>query len=83
MSEFTPVCTAEDLATLNSDEICEGYHDGCNGEPEPGNNHSRSYWHGWRNGNNDRLGLSDPHQIDLIRDCRRVWGNDITLWGPR
>lgn len=50
MSEFPPVETLEDLATLDMDEVREGYADGFNGWPEPGNNRSRSYWHGWRNG---------------------------------
>lgn len=45
-----PITTIADLDTLDSDEIVEGYRDGRSGEPEPGNNRSRSYWHGWRNG---------------------------------
>lgn len=50
MSEWTPVTTLADLNALNDDEVLEGYHDGLAGETEPGNNRSRSYWHGWRNG---------------------------------
>ena len=50
MNEFTPVTTLADLDTLDEDEILEGYRDGRNDWPEPGNNRSRSYWHGWRNG---------------------------------
>lgn len=46
----TSVTTMADLATLDSDEVLEGYRDGFAGEPEPGDNRSRSYWHGWRNG---------------------------------
>lgn len=53
MSEFSPVTTADDLATLDDGEILEGYRDGFEGEREPGNNRSRSYWHGWRNGRVD------------------------------
>lgn len=53
MSEFRPVTTVADLDTLNSEEIVEGYRDGRAGEPEPGNNRSRSYWHGCRNGASD------------------------------
>lgn len=45
-----PVRTVADLDTLNMSEMLEGYHDGYIGEPEPGDNRSRSYWHGWRNG---------------------------------
>ena len=50
MSEFVPVTTLEDLRSLDQAEMVEGYRDGFRGEPEPGNNRSRSYWHGWRNG---------------------------------
>lgn len=50
MSEFQPVCAVADLDTLDSAEVVEGYFDGRANEPEPGNNRSRSYWHGWRNG---------------------------------
>ena len=48
--ERTPVTTADELDALDTDEIVEGYRDGFAGEPEPGDNRSRSYWHGWRNG---------------------------------
>lgn len=50
MTEFEPVRTLEDLATLDEAETMAGYHDGREGLPEPGNNRSRAYWHGWRNG---------------------------------
>ncbi len=50
MGEYQPVTTKADLETLTESEVIEGYWDGFNGEPEPGNNRSRSYWHGWRNG---------------------------------
>ena len=45
-----PVTTLEDLDSLDEAEILEGYLDGRAGDPEPGGNRSRSYWHGWRNG---------------------------------
>lgn len=50
MSEFVPVTTIEDLDSLDALEVLDGYRDGFHGEPEPGNNRSRSFWHGWRNG---------------------------------
>lgn len=53
LTDRIPVSTVADLNTLDTDEIIEGYHDGRAGEPEPGNNRSRSYWHGWRNGASD------------------------------
>lgn len=42
--------TLSELADLDGAELLEGYHDGRAGEPEPGDNRSLSYWHGWRNG---------------------------------
>lgn len=55
-----PVRTAADLDTLDDDEIREGYWDGYDGFP-CGDNRSRSYWHGWRNG---------------MRDSGRIPGDD-------
>jgi hypothetical protein len=47
-----PVTTAADLDTLDTEEVIEGYRDGRHNEP-CGDNRSRSYWHGWRNGRAD------------------------------
>ena len=46
---FEPVRTLADLATLNEDEIVVGYTSTQPGDPEPGENRGRAYWHGWRN----------------------------------
>ncbi len=48
-----PVSNLATLNALNDEEISEGYHDGFDGEP-CGDNRSRSYWHGWRNGMMDK-----------------------------
>lgn len=45
-----PITTLTELAELDEAEILEGYRDGYDGDPEPGDNRSFSYWHGWRNG---------------------------------
>lgn len=37
-------------------EVIAGYHDGFSGEPEPGDNRSDAYRHGWRSGADDRAG---------------------------
>jgi len=72
MSEFKPVTTAAELETLDEAEIVEGYFDGAAGWPEPGNNRSRSYWHGWRNGAADKGHRpTDAAQMALARE---VWG---------
>lgn len=69
MSDFTPVTSLEDLATLDADEMMMGYLDGFYGFPEPGNNLSRSYWHGWRNGAVDsKRRDADEAQLALARD---------------
>ncbi len=46
---FEPVRTKADLDALNHDEIIEGYMSAELGDPEPGPNRGRAYWHGWRN----------------------------------
>ena len=48
MSVFAPVTTLEDLDSLNDAELLEGYQSAERGDPEPGENRGRSFWHGWR-----------------------------------
>jgi hypothetical protein len=45
---FKPVTTFDDLDGLDQDQIIEGYMSAEVGDPEPGPNRGRSYWHGWR-----------------------------------
>lgn len=51
MSEFSPFkfCDSE----LMTDDVVDGYRAGYRGESEPGNDKSRSFFHGWRNGRVD------------------------------
>ncbi len=67
--EREPVRTVAELDSLDDAEIAEGYHDGRAGEPEPGGNRSKSYWHGWRNGRVDG-GRAEPDAAmrELVRD---------------
>lgn len=67
-TERTPVTTKAEVETLDIDEMIEGYRDGFAGDGEPGDNRSKAYWHGWRNGHNDHTGTSDPAAIALSRD---------------
>jgi hypothetical protein len=46
---FEPIRTLADLAALDHDEIVAGYCETRRGDPEPGPNRGRAYWHGWRN----------------------------------
>lgn len=45
---FKPVTTLDDLDSLDPDEILRGYVSGERGDPEPGHNSGRAFWHGWR-----------------------------------
>ena len=67
MSRSVPSLAA--VMRLDPDEMTEGYFDGLSGEPEPGDNRSLSYWHGWRNGAVDAgLRLKDAEQAAIARD---------------
>lgn len=46
---FEPVRTKADLDTLNRADVLEGYMSANRGDPEPGANRGRAFWHGWRN----------------------------------
>jgi hypothetical protein len=47
--KFEPVRTMADLKSLDKDQILEGYLSAERGDPEPGPNRGRSFWHGWKN----------------------------------
>jgi hypothetical protein len=49
VARFEPVRTVADLDTLDAKEIVEGYRSAERGDPEPGLNRGRAFWHGWRN----------------------------------
>ena len=62
-----PVETVADLDSLDDAEMLEGYMDGLEGFP-CGENRSRSYWHGWRNGMVDSgRATADRAQAALAR----------------
>ncbi len=68
--------TVADLASLDMEEVLEGYRDGFSGEPDPGDNRSDSYWHGHRNGRNDRVGRVDDDQRALAADLLETRGRE-------
>ncbi len=45
---FEPIRTKADLDALDDAEIVAGYLSAERGDPEPGLNRGRAYWHGWR-----------------------------------
>lgn len=68
MSEFLPVTTVSDLAQLDAEDVGAGYMAGLEGDPEPGSDKSRSFWHGYRNGMCDSGRRSvDDAQRQLVR----------------
>lgn len=58
---FLPLQTIADLETLDEAEIIAGYREWREGDPEPGPNRGRAYWHGWRNAMIDR-GKREPDE---------------------
>lgn len=45
---FAPVTELADLLALDEDEMKEGYLSARRGDPKPGPNRGRAFWHGWR-----------------------------------
>jgi hypothetical protein len=63
---FEPVRTVADLNTLDANEILEGYRSAERGDPEPGPNRGRAYWHGWRNR------MIDMHELPMDDAARKL-----------
>jgi hypothetical protein len=71
MAEFSPIKTVAEFEQLDDGEILAGYFDGFHGSPPPGSDRSRSFWHGWRNGQVDAGRTeSDLAQRLLAQDFR-------------
>lgn len=45
---FAPVTDLWELDSLDHDQVVEGYASAERGDPEPGPNRGKSFWHGWR-----------------------------------
>lgn len=74
------ITKAFQLDDLDIDEIVEGYRDGLAGEPEPGDNRSYAFWHGWTKGTLDGKHRKTTEADTLL--CRDVVKNRPDLW-PR
>jgi hypothetical protein len=70
---FAPVRDLTDLDSLNLDEIVAGYRDYRRGDPEPGPNRGRAYWHGWRNARSDHDGPTYEAQRQLAHAVVKSW----------
>ena len=73
---FAPVRTKADLDKLEDDEIVAGYLETRRGDPEPGPNRGRSYWHGWR------TRMMDYGEIEIDCDHRHLV-HEIARFGVR
>jgi hypothetical protein len=74
---FASVSTAADLATLDQESIVEGYVTTQRGDPEPGPNRGRSFWHGWRNRMIDYGEIpGDEASRQLVREVVAKWRGD-------
>jgi hypothetical protein len=72
MADFAPVRTVADLNTLDPDEITAGYLSAERGDPEPGPNRGRAFWHGWRNR------MIDMRELPMD-DAARALARDFVL----
>lgn len=45
---FEPVRTLDELDSLDIDDMVAGHLSAERGDPEPGPNRGRAFWHGWR-----------------------------------
>ena len=66
---FQPIRTKADLDSLDQADVLEGYMSAERGDPEPGENRGRAYWHGWRNAMIDMGELPvDAAAMQLVRE---------------
>lgn len=74
---FDPVRTIADLRTLDEREIFEGYLSAEVGDPEPGINRGRAFWHGWRNR------MIDKQLIPIDDACRELAREMVASWSKK
>jgi len=79
---FPPVTTLDDLDSLDDEQMREGYASAERGDPEPGPNRGRSFWHGWRCRMMD-FGVikSDEGHRKLVRDFVKREGERRSVVG--
>lgn len=66
---FSPVTSLAELDCFDEAELVEGYLSADAGDPEPGLNRGKAFWHGWRCRMMDRGLLPiDPTHYVLISD---------------
>ena len=50
MGEYRKISTKDEFEKINDGECISGYKSGLRGGEKPSSLHSKSFWHGWRNG---------------------------------
>ena len=72
---FSRVSTMADLETLDQNEVVEGHLSAERGDPEPGPNRGRAFWHGWRTRMMDlgEIEVDDDHR-NLVREYLKSGG---------
>lgn len=69
MSEYSKIATKADLSNVNDDECVDGYRSGLKNGETPSSLHSKSFWHGWRNGMVDGGHMNiDGEMMELARE---------------
>lgn len=70
---FTPVTTLEELDALDDIGLFDGYMSAERGDPEPGENRGKAFWHGWRCRMMDlrELPIDDAHRSLVALWCER------------
>jgi hypothetical protein len=63
---FRKVRSLEELAELDQAEIVEGHLSAERGDPEPGLNRGRAFWHGWR------TRMMDLGEIEIDAEHRQL-----------
>ena len=71
-----PISTLEEWDAIDSTECTAGYMSYEADDPEPGDNHTRSYHHGWRMARFDRSSGRHPEYDDHMRLVRAVMDRD-------
>lgn len=72
---FAPVATLADFETLDHNEIIAGFMDYQKGDPEPGANRGRAYWHGWMNA------ARDHGEMPITSESTRLAKEYVSAWG--
>lgn len=69
MANFASFASVEELDSLDEAEMIEGHLSAQRGDPEPGPNRGKAFWHGWRTRMMD-LGEIDGGEVHrkLVRE---------------